>query len=189
MILAPSGGGLILYQAYGNLYVMTGRKAHLLEDKQIPSVGAFDEVYFAFGLHLDDLHMTWAHLEKKRTRLRTNTMILEDLSLQTLETASEAIQDAVAAHQAKASQDFTTASARADSKADLEDSSHDGTLETASKAIQDAVAAHQETASQDFTTASAYADSKADLEDSSHDGVTPIKRCRRCDFPIYTNRI
>ncbi|GJV22505.1 putative reverse transcriptase domain-containing protein [Tanacetum coccineum] len=32
-MLAPSGGGLILYQAYGNLYAMTGRKAHLLEDK------------------------------------------------------------------------------------------------------------------------------------------------------------
>ncbi|GJY47106.1 hypothetical protein Tco_0436169 [Tanacetum coccineum] len=43
-MLAPSGGGLILYQAYGNLYAMTGRKAHLLEEKQIPSVGVFDEV-------------------------------------------------------------------------------------------------------------------------------------------------
>ncbi|GJY47324.1 hypothetical protein Tco_0436387 [Tanacetum coccineum] len=42
-MLAPSGGGLILYQAYGNLYAMTGRKAHLLEDKQIPNVGVFDE--------------------------------------------------------------------------------------------------------------------------------------------------
>ncbi|GJT14324.1 hypothetical protein Tco_0861366 [Tanacetum coccineum] len=42
-MLAPSGGGLILYQAYGNLYAMTGRKAHLLEDKQIPSVEIFDE--------------------------------------------------------------------------------------------------------------------------------------------------
>ncbi|GJT61737.1 hypothetical protein Tco_1005270 [Tanacetum coccineum] len=37
-MLAPSGGGFILYQAYGNLYAMTGRKAHLLEDKQISSV-------------------------------------------------------------------------------------------------------------------------------------------------------
>ncbi|GKA42744.1 hypothetical protein Tco_0735404 [Tanacetum coccineum] len=43
-MLAPSGGGLILYQSYGNLYAMTGRKAHLLEDKQIPSVGVFDEI-------------------------------------------------------------------------------------------------------------------------------------------------
>ncbi|GKE74668.1 hypothetical protein Tco_1536709 [Tanacetum coccineum] len=51
-MLAPSGGGLILYQAYGNLYAMTGRKAHLLEDKQIPSVGVFDEVlstWMSFG--------------------------------------------------------------------------------------------------------------------------------------------
>ncbi|GJR04790.1 hypothetical protein Tco_0527774 [Tanacetum coccineum] len=42
-MLAPSGGGLILYQTYGNLYAMIGRKAYLLEDKQIPSVGVFDE--------------------------------------------------------------------------------------------------------------------------------------------------
>ncbi|GJZ47313.1 MAK10-like protein [Tanacetum coccineum] len=82
--------------------------------------------YFTFGWHLDDSHVTWAHLEKKRTRLRTKTKTLEDISLQMLETASEALQDAVSVHKATASQDFQTASARADSKADLEDSSHDG---------------------------------------------------------------
>ncbi|GJU37050.1 hypothetical protein Tco_1185404 [Tanacetum coccineum] len=55
-MLAPRGGGLILYQAYGNLYAMTGRKAHLLEDKQIPSVGVFDEVtWMAFGGNTCDL--------------------------------------------------------------------------------------------------------------------------------------
>ncbi|GJT57915.1 hypothetical protein Tco_0992969 [Tanacetum coccineum] len=55
-MLAPSGGGLILYQAYGNLYAMTGRKAHLLEDKQISSVGVFDEVtWMAFGGNSHDL--------------------------------------------------------------------------------------------------------------------------------------
>ncbi|GKB27157.1 hypothetical protein Tco_0866558 [Tanacetum coccineum] len=43
--LKHCGGGLILFQAYGNLYAMTGRKAHLLEDKQIPSVRVFDEVH------------------------------------------------------------------------------------------------------------------------------------------------
>ncbi|GKC88821.1 hypothetical protein Tco_1149470, partial [Tanacetum coccineum] len=31
--------------------------------------------YFSFGRHLEELHMTWAHLEKKRTRLRTYTNI------------------------------------------------------------------------------------------------------------------
>ncbi|GJU92579.1 hypothetical protein Tco_1317335 [Tanacetum coccineum] len=46
-MLAASGGGLILYQAYANLYAMTGRKSHLLEKKQILSVGVFDEVMAA----------------------------------------------------------------------------------------------------------------------------------------------
>ncbi|GJT16339.1 hypothetical protein Tco_0875045 [Tanacetum coccineum] len=57
-MLAPNGGGLILYQAYGNLYAMTGRKAYFLKDKQIPSVGAFDEVFstrMAFGGNTHDL--------------------------------------------------------------------------------------------------------------------------------------
>ncbi|GJX58296.1 hypothetical protein Tco_0289686 [Tanacetum coccineum] len=58
-----------------------------------------DEVYFSFGRHLDELHVTWAHLEKKQTRLRTNTKTLEDLCSQSLETASQAIHDAVTTHQ------------------------------------------------------------------------------------------
>ncbi|GKE89249.1 hypothetical protein Tco_1566724, partial [Tanacetum coccineum] len=32
------------------------RKAHLLEEKQIPSVGVFDEVFLALGLHLEEIH-------------------------------------------------------------------------------------------------------------------------------------
>ncbi|GJV23329.1 retrovirus-related pol polyprotein from transposon TNT 1-94 [Tanacetum coccineum] len=54
-MLAPSGGGLILYQDYGNLYAMTGRKA---QDNQILSVGVFDEVFsawMAFGGNTRDL--------------------------------------------------------------------------------------------------------------------------------------
>ncbi|GKA89848.1 hypothetical protein Tco_0811660 [Tanacetum coccineum] len=54
-MLAPSGGGLILYQAYGNLYAMTGREAHLVKDKQIPSVGVSDEVFLALGGNTHDL--------------------------------------------------------------------------------------------------------------------------------------
>ncbi|GJY31227.1 retrovirus-related pol polyprotein from transposon TNT 1-94 [Tanacetum coccineum] len=61
--------------------------------------GTIDEVYFSFGRHLDELHVTWAHLEKKHTRLRTNTKTLEDLCSQSLETASPAIHDAVTTHQ------------------------------------------------------------------------------------------
>ncbi|GJX90648.1 hypothetical protein Tco_0343974, partial [Tanacetum coccineum] len=56
--------------------------------------------YFAFGRHLDELHVTWAHLEKKQTRLQSNTKTLEDLYLQSLETASQSIQDIVTTHQA-----------------------------------------------------------------------------------------
>ncbi|GJU40503.1 homeodomain-like protein [Tanacetum coccineum] len=34
--------------------------------------------YFAFGRHLEELHVTWAHLEKKRTGLQTYTNITQD---------------------------------------------------------------------------------------------------------------
>ncbi|GJY24946.1 hypothetical protein Tco_0399672 [Tanacetum coccineum] len=34
--------------------------------------------YFSFGRHLDELHVTWAHLEKKQTRLQTYTNITRD---------------------------------------------------------------------------------------------------------------
>ncbi|GJY81127.1 hypothetical protein Tco_0493878, partial [Tanacetum coccineum] len=54
------------------------RKAYLLEDKQIPSVRVFDEVFLALGWHLEEIYVTWAHLEKKWTRLRTYTNYLEE---------------------------------------------------------------------------------------------------------------
>ncbi|GJR77812.1 hypothetical protein Tco_0090177 [Tanacetum coccineum] len=38
-------------------------------------------MYFSFGGHLEELHMTWAHLEKKRTRLQTYTNISQDYVL------------------------------------------------------------------------------------------------------------
>ncbi|GKF23658.1 hypothetical protein Tco_0075980, partial [Tanacetum coccineum] len=71
------------------------RKAHLLEDKQIPSVGVFDEVFLALGWHLEEIHVTWAHLEKKRTRLRLYTKNHEELCIQSVETASPSQSDGV----------------------------------------------------------------------------------------------
>ncbi|GKD56612.1 hypothetical protein Tco_1289999 [Tanacetum coccineum] len=46
--------------------------------------------FLELGWLLEEIHMTWAHLEKKRTRLRTYTKSLEDLCIQWLETASQA---------------------------------------------------------------------------------------------------
>ncbi|GKD52260.1 hypothetical protein Tco_1281236, partial [Tanacetum coccineum] len=66
----------------------TSRKAHLLEDKQILSVGVFDE-------HLDEMHVTWAHLEKKQTKLRLYAIYLEELCIQSMETASQTSSDDV----------------------------------------------------------------------------------------------
>ncbi|GJW18655.1 hypothetical protein Tco_0026091 [Tanacetum coccineum] len=105
-MLVPSGRGLILYQAYSNLYAMTGRKAHLLEDKQIPSVGVFDEVYSAFGGNTRDLG-SFGEETDKTTDLHQH---LSRLCSQQLETASQITRDAVTIHTKTASQDLKTAS-------------------------------------------------------------------------------
>ncbi|GJW20690.1 reverse transcriptase domain-containing protein [Tanacetum coccineum] len=44
--------------------------------------------FLAFGWHLKEIHMTYAHLEKKRTRLPTYTKSLEELCIQRVETAT-----------------------------------------------------------------------------------------------------
>ncbi|GJS47365.1 hypothetical protein Tco_0571201 [Tanacetum coccineum] len=110
-MLAPSGGGLILYQAYGNLYAMTGRKAHLLEDKKILSVGVFDEVFSiwkTFGGNTRDLGSFGEEMDKT-TDLH---QYLSRISTQKLETALRNTRDAVTIPTTTVSQDFTTASAR-----------------------------------------------------------------------------
>ncbi|GJZ16654.1 hypothetical protein Tco_0552777 [Tanacetum coccineum] len=108
---APSGEGLILYHAYGNLYAMTGRKAHWLEHKQIPSVGVFDEVFSiwkAFGGNKRDLG-SFGEETKKTTDLHQH---LSRLCSQRLEMASQNTRDAVTTHPVTVSQDFMMASAR-----------------------------------------------------------------------------
>ncbi|GKC09436.1 hypothetical protein Tco_1001046 [Tanacetum coccineum] len=37
--------------------------------------------FLALGWHLEEIHVTWAHLEKKRTRLQTYTKSLEELCI------------------------------------------------------------------------------------------------------------
>ncbi|GKA42463.1 hypothetical protein Tco_0735123 [Tanacetum coccineum] len=65
--------------------------------------------YSAFGRHLEEIHVTWAHLEKKQTRLRTYTNISQEFLLK-LETASQITRDAVTTHTKTTSQDLKTAS-------------------------------------------------------------------------------
>ncbi|GJU72814.1 hypothetical protein Tco_1264219 [Tanacetum coccineum] len=55
-------------------------------DRSISSVRRF----LALGWHLEEIHATWAHLEKKRTRLRTYTKSHEESCSQSVETASQA---------------------------------------------------------------------------------------------------
>ncbi|GJY21447.1 zinc finger, CCHC-type containing protein [Tanacetum coccineum] len=51
--------------------------------------------FLALGWHLKEIHMTWAPLEKKRMRLRTYTKVHQELCSQSVETASQALSDAV----------------------------------------------------------------------------------------------
>ncbi|GJY90036.1 hypothetical protein Tco_0505232 [Tanacetum coccineum] len=51
----------------------------LEHSRWMPVIQHVDEVYFAFGRHLEEIHVAWAHLEKKQKRLQTNTKTLEDL--------------------------------------------------------------------------------------------------------------
>ncbi|GJY51337.1 reverse transcriptase domain-containing protein [Tanacetum coccineum] len=67
-----------------SLEVLRSRKAHLLEDKQIPSIEVFDEVSFyilfqALGWHLEEIHVTWTHFKKKRTRLQLYIKVEEEI--------------------------------------------------------------------------------------------------------------
>nr|GEW82708.1 reverse transcriptase domain-containing protein [Tanacetum cinerariifolium] len=41
--------------------------------------------FLALGWHLEEIHVTWAHLEKKRTRLRLYTKYLEEPRIQSVE--------------------------------------------------------------------------------------------------------
>ncbi|GKA67446.1 hypothetical protein Tco_0767363 [Tanacetum coccineum] len=81
-----------------------GRKAHLLEDKQIPSVGVFDEVFSiwkAFGGNTLDLG-SFGEETNKTTDLHQR---LSRISTQKLETTSQITRDAVITHLKTASQE------------------------------------------------------------------------------------
>ncbi|GJT15183.1 hypothetical protein Tco_0873889 [Tanacetum coccineum] len=79
------------------LYLMRRRLEVLRKFHWMILGGRFNQ-YLAFGRHLEEIHLTWAHLEKKQKILRTNTKTLQDLKSQRLETASPVIHDVVTLH-------------------------------------------------------------------------------------------
>ncbi|GJX94539.1 protein kinase-like domain, concanavalin A-like lectin/glucanase domain protein [Tanacetum coccineum] len=67
-------GGVTLSLRYKDLFALIGRGQTQFT---FPGkLGVF--VYFTFGRNLEELHVTWSHLEKKQTRLRTYTNISQD---------------------------------------------------------------------------------------------------------------
>ncbi|GJX30698.1 hypothetical protein Tco_0240553, partial [Tanacetum coccineum] len=84
-------------------------KAHLLEDKQIPSVGVVDEVFCiwkAFGR----INAYLAHLEKKKGTTTDLHQHCSRISPQKLESASQITRDAITTISKTASQDLKMAS-------------------------------------------------------------------------------
>ncbi|GJU27962.1 hypothetical protein Tco_1166583 [Tanacetum coccineum] len=65
---------------------VVGRKAHLLEDKQMSSVGAL-------GWHLEEMHVTWASFGEETDKTTPNP--LKKLCTQGVETASRLLSDGV----------------------------------------------------------------------------------------------
>ncbi|GJT33926.1 hypothetical protein Tco_0924345 [Tanacetum coccineum] len=74
-----------------------------------------EEPVFSTWMAFGGIHVTWAHLEKKRTRLRTYTKSLEELCIQSVEAASQAQSDAIAIY-------LVTTSGRNQLISELEDS-------------------------------------------------------------------
>ncbi|GKB21071.1 hypothetical protein Tco_0854994 [Tanacetum coccineum] len=60
--------------------------------------------FLALGWHLEEIHVTWAYLEKKRTRLRLYTKYLEEPRIQSVETASRVPSGSVTIYKATASE-------------------------------------------------------------------------------------
>ncbi|GKC91915.1 hypothetical protein Tco_1157357, partial [Tanacetum coccineum] len=86
-----------------------GRKAHLLEDKQILSVGVFDEVFSiwkAFGGNTCNLGSFGEEIDKT-TDLHQHLL---RISTRKLETASQITRESITTHLKTASQDLQTAS-------------------------------------------------------------------------------
>ncbi|GJX24361.1 MAK10-like protein [Tanacetum coccineum] len=77
--------------------------------------------FLALGWHLEEIHMTWAHLEKKRTRLRLYTKYLKEPRIERGDGVAS-IKRRRRDFQSEYVEDFVTASERSRLKVDLEPS-------------------------------------------------------------------
>ncbi|GKD51084.1 hypothetical protein Tco_1280060, partial [Tanacetum coccineum] len=82
--------------------------------------------FLALGWHMEKIHMTWAHLEKKQTRLWTYTMYLEEVLLTEHGNGVASITRYRLDHSSDGVMILMTASGRNRLKSDLEDSIGDG---------------------------------------------------------------
>ncbi|GJX95251.1 hypothetical protein Tco_0349837 [Tanacetum coccineum] len=71
--------------------VSSSKKYSLIANIQL--LGS-DPLNFALGWLLEEMNVTWAHLEKKQTRLRLYTKSLEEIIIQKVETASPTLATA-----------------------------------------------------------------------------------------------
>ncbi|GJW92750.1 zinc finger, CCHC-type containing protein [Tanacetum coccineum] len=78
--------------------------------------------FLALGGHLEEIQVTWVHLEKKRTRLRLYTIYQEELCIHSVETAFAIIKRCRHDLSSDGVEDLTTASERKRLKSSLEDS-------------------------------------------------------------------
>ncbi|GJU40537.1 reverse transcriptase domain-containing protein [Tanacetum coccineum] len=91
-------GAIELYDEDGNEFIVNKQRVKpyqkdVLDTNKDDDITLEDEgevTFLALGWHLEEIHMTWAHLEKKRTRLRTYTKSLKESCSQSVETASQA---------------------------------------------------------------------------------------------------
>ncbi|GJU83505.1 hypothetical protein Tco_1285870 [Tanacetum coccineum] len=80
------------------------------------------DTFLTLGWHLEEIHMTWAHLEKKQTRLRLYTKNYEELCIQSMETSIGIIKQRHQDLHRDDVRDLATASGRGRLKEDLESS-------------------------------------------------------------------
>ncbi|GJY18659.1 hypothetical protein Tco_0390150 [Tanacetum coccineum] len=77
---------------------------HTLKNHDRRLERAVDKVFLELGWHLEEIHVNWAHLKKKQSRLQLYTINLEESCSQSVETASRVPSDGVMTFKVTASE-------------------------------------------------------------------------------------